>query len=108
MKRTQSKFFRFDLSSYPTEVNSNEVFEAEMRLYQMVNKNMNENQRIDVFQLTQLDQTNTDRKHIYSTIRSTKQEGWIKFDVTEAVRDWVTMPGMSGPLLYTHTDTMTP
>ncbi|XP_033635444.1 transforming growth factor beta-3 proprotein-like [Asterias rubens] len=92
-KAGMSKFFRFDLSSYSTEVNSEEVFEAEMRLYQLPNTNMNMEQRIDVFQLLPKPNDDPDRKHIYSTILSTTREGWIKFDVTAAVRDWVIIPG---------------
>ncbi len=87
-----SKFFRFDLSSYATEVNSEEVFEAEMRLWQLPNTNVDVRQWIDVFQLIPITQDDPRKEPIYSTLLNTSREGWIKFDVTAAVRDWVTMP----------------
>ncbi|XP_038073348.1 transforming growth factor beta-2 proprotein-like [Patiria miniata] len=94
MKLKQSKFFRFDLSSYTADVNSDEVFEAELRLYQLPNAMKEEEQHIDVYQLIPSPSNgNPGRKHVFSTVLDTTTEGWIKIDVTQAVREWVSIPG---------------
>ena len=88
-----SKFYRFDVSNYRSDAGSEELTEAEIKLRQVSNYRKQAEQRFSLYQLLP-SQNAPRRKHLYSKSVNTASQGWITFDVTETVREWITVPGM--------------
>ena len=88
-----SKFYRFDLSNYRSDAGSDQLTEAEFKLRQVPNTRKITEQRFSLYQLIPSQTRAPKRKYLYTKVVNSGEHGWITFDVTDTVREWITRQG---------------
>ncbi|XP_019627503.1 PREDICTED: transforming growth factor beta-2-like isoform X1 [Branchiostoma belcheri] len=90
LEKRFSQFFKFDVQSLYQNVS--EVTEAELRIYQVANPTADlPEQRIELHQL--LPPVNGKgsprQRYLGSKLVKTRAKGWLSFDITNTVREWL-------------------